>query len=201
MKAYWGALTVLMLVWTGCNKKPEPVVVDMNITETNTTVEEPKLGIYDWQMNDEILTEGSAAKVVVVKSKRVMILFDEEGKVLSRHRISLGDNPVGTKLKQGDKKTPEGSYNIIDKRSDPKYYREMLLSYPNSEDRKRSKELGFNAGGGITIHAQVPWNWDGHGNDYTLANDWTNGCMAMTNEGMDIAWNMISLGTVIEIRE
>jgi murein L,D-transpeptidase YafK len=130
-----------------------------------------------------------------------MVLLDENDNLLSRHRVSLGENPEGQKIKQGDKRTPEGIYKIIDKRKDKKYYKEMLISYPNSEDRARAKRLGVNPGGGITIHAQVPMFWNGEGDDYTLSHDWTNGCMAMTNKGINTIWDMVSLGTTVEIRK
>jgi murein L,D-transpeptidase YafK len=208
MKNYILLCTVGVLILAGCGKKPKPIK-PAPIKENNQTTiikpppvkKEPKLGMYDWRANDELISQGVAKKIVVVKSKRVMVLFDENDKILSRHRISLGKNNIGTKLKQGDYKTPEGTYSIIDKRSDKVYYREMLLDYPNQEDKERSKGLGFSTGGGITIHAQPNWNWDGHGNDYTLSNDWTEGCIAVTNEGMNAIWEMIALGTVIEIRE
>ena len=200
-------LSTALLLITGCNPKPKPIVKEP-IKENNETViikvpevKEPILGKYDWRMNDELISQSTASRVVVVKSKRVLVLLDDAGNILSRHRISLGKNNIGTKLKQGDYKTPEGVYKIIDKRSDPVYYKEILISYPNQEDRERSRSLGHSTGGGITIHAQVPWNWDGHGNDFTLSNDWTEGCMAVTNKGMDTIWDMLPLGTPIEIRE
>jgi len=200
-----GLVLFLLLILTGCSKNVKPnkdIRGDRNTTTITTTsgaiIDDT---LFDWQQNDEILQEGRAAKIVVVKSKRVLVLFDENGEVLSRHRISLGKNPVGTKLKEGDYKTPEGIYSIVDIRTDPKYYKEILISYPNEEDRRRSRELGFNPGGGITFHAQVPWNWDGHGDDYTLEHDWTIGCMAMTNRGMDDVWSRVDKNTVVEIRE
>jgi len=210
MKNYIVPIALGLLIIAGCDKKPKPIKPP--VKENNQTIqepivikepvkEEPKLGMYDWRSNDEIISQSPASKIVVVKSKRVMVLFDENDNVLSRHRISLGKNNIGTKLKQGDYKTPEGTYSVIDKRSDNVYYKEILISYPNQEDKERSKSLGFRTGGGITIHAQPNWNWDGHGNDYTLSNDWTEGCMAVTNEGMDTIWEMIALGTPIEIRE
>jgi len=205
-------LTLSLWLLTGCGKKVTPVidtnttVVDINTTvvdKNTTTTEEivPELDIFDWQQNDELIHKGMASKLVVVKSKHVLVLFDEEGNILSRHRISLGKNSMGTKLKRGDYKTPEGTYHMVEKVSDPKYYKKIRISYPNSDDIARSKALGFNPGNGITIHAQIPWNWDGHLNDYTLARDWTNGCIAMTNEGMDSIWDKVSNATVIEIRE
>ncbi|MCH9740969.1 MAG: L,D-transpeptidase family protein [Epsilonproteobacteria bacterium] len=196
-------LVILMLgaiILTGCSqKKVEPKIVE----ENKTIIPEPvvEMDIFDWYQNDELIETKPASKIVVVKSKRVMVLFDEDENILSRHRISLGKNPEGPKLKQGDQKTPEGVYKIIDKRKDKKYYKEILIDYPNAEDKKRSKKLGFNPGGGITFHAQVPEFWDGHGDDYTLAHDWTEGCVAMTNLGMDNIWKMVKLGTMVEIRE
>jgi len=195
-----GLIGIFLLA--GCNQKIKPKppkVIENNSTNLGELIV-PEDGVFDWQQNDEVIKEGVATKMVVVKSKRVLVLFNAEGDVLSRHRISLGEHPVGTKLQQGDKKTPEGTYSIVDIRTDPKYYKEILISYPNAEDRRRSKELGLNPGGGITFHAQVPWNWGGSGDDHTLAHDWTIGCMAMTNKGMDNVWSSVNKDTVVEIR-
>jgi murein L,D-transpeptidase YafK len=200
MKNYLLAMFILIFL-TGCfqQKIKPPVLVENNVSLGEEVII-PELGVFDWQQNDELIKSGIAVKMIVVKSKRVVVLFNEEGDVLSRHRISLG-SPLGTKLKQGDKKTPEGTYTIRDIRGDKKYYKEILISYPNAEDRQRSRDLGFNPGGGITFHAQVPWNWGGSGDDHTLANDWTEGCMAMTNHGMDTVLSMIDKNTIVEIRE
>lgn len=206
MKYYGiGVVVSFLLMLTGCGKKPKPVeepkeeIKEVVVAPVEEIV--PEVSIYDWQQNDELIKQGKAIKMVVVKEKRVLVLFDEEGDVLSRHRVSLGENPIGTKLKMGDKKTPEGVYRIRDIRPDKKYYKEILISYPNEEDKQRSKALGFNPGGGITFHAQVPWNWDGKGDDYTLSNDWTIGCIAMTNHGMDTVLSMIDKNTIVEIQE
>ncbi len=164
-------------------------------------MEEEEKDVFTWKQNDEVFMEGVASKIVVVKSKRVAVLFDADDNMLSRHRISLGEHPIGAKRKKGDKKTPEGVYRILDIRRDPKYYKEILISYPNREDIEASRALGVNPGGGITFHAQVPWNWDGHGDDYTLSHDWTIGCMAMTNKGMDNVWSSVNKDTIVEIRE
>ena len=198
MQKFLMFLTLMVLIFTGCQKKIEPSGQGENNISLGERLEDG--GVFDWQQNDEVIQDGVATKMVVVKSKRVLVLFNAEGDVLSRHRISLGENPVGTKLKQGDHKTPEGTYSIVDMRSDPKYYKELLISYPNAEDRMRARELGFNPGSGITFHAQVPWNWGGSGDDHTLSHDWTNGCMAMTNKGMDTVWNSVNKNTVVEIR-
>jgi murein L,D-transpeptidase YafK len=206
---YLKILTIGTILFSGCTEKkiepkpPKKVEENITIEEPTTAISiEPDIpDIYDWYQNDELIKKKRASKIVVIKSKRVMVLLDEDENLLSRHRISLGKHPEGRKIKRGDKKTPVGIYKIIDKRKDKKYYKELLISYPNSEDRARAKELGVNPGNGITIHAQVPMFWDGKGDDYTLSHDWTNGCMAMTNKGINTIWNMVALGTPIEIRE
>lgn len=202
MKKYLIVVSLGLVLFTGCGKKVEPkkevVVEPLPVPVVEEVV--PEKSVFDWQQNDEIIKKGKATKMVVVKSKRVLVLFNDKGEVLSRHRLSLG-TPVGTKLKQGDNKTPEGIYSIRDIRPDKKYYHEILISYPNEEDIKRSKALGFNPGGGITFHGQVPWNWNGSGDDYTLSHDWTEGCMALTNHGMDTVLSMVDENTVVEIRK
>jgi len=170
------------------------------IAGCNTKQVQPKNGLFDYTYNDEVISHAKAAKIIISKSKHVMVVLDKQGNLTSKHRISLGKNNTGTKLQRGDYKTPEGTYKIVDKRTDKKYYKELLLSYPNEADKARSRKLGFNPGDGITIHAQVPWNWGGKGDDYTLEHDWTQGCVGITNKGMDTIWESVALGTKIEIR-
>ena len=52
--------------------------------------------------------------IVVNKEKRNIIMY-KENKVLKKFKISLGFEPIGTKIKKGDGKTPEGLYYIEDK--------------------------------------------------------------------------------------
>jgi murein L,D-transpeptidase YafK len=46
-------------------------------------------------------------------------------------RISLGANPVGHKIKEGDNKTPEGTYYISYKNPNSRGYKSLKISYPN----------------------------------------------------------------------
>ena len=48
-------------------------------------------------------------KVLVKKAERTLQLL-KNGKVLRTYRIALGLNPVGNKIKEGDRRTPEGKY-------------------------------------------------------------------------------------------
>jgi murein L,D-transpeptidase YafK len=75
-----------------------------------------------------------------------------------------------------------------------------MISYPNSADRKRARRKGVSPGGYITIHGQPKWNADGRGDSYTLAHDWTEGCMAVPNKAMDALWAAVHNGVKINIR-
>jgi murein L,D-transpeptidase YafK len=140
-------------------------------------------------------------KIVVKKSAHKMYLY-KDGKVIKTCRVSLGKNASkGPKIKEGDFRTPTGSYKIINKRCHPVKYRALYLNYPNAQDRARAKAMGVKPGGLITIHGQPYWNRDGRGDSYTLSHDWTNGCIAVTNKDLDYIWSHVAIGTPIILEE
>jgi len=142
-----------------------------------------------------------ADKIVVDKTSRTMTLYSN-GSEMTTMPVSLGANDYqGNKVRQGDFKTPLGSYRILDKRCHSVKYRAMTISYPNAQDRARAAKLGVNPGSMITIHGQPHWNADGHGDSYTLSNDWTNGCIALTNSDLDWLWGSVRVGVPIIINE
>ena len=143
--------------------------------------------------------DGSIDRIVVVKKDRKMYLY-KEGKVQQTIPVSLGKNPIGHKQQQGDNRTPEGEYFIHRKLCSPKYYRSLCISYPRPSDKQSAQARGVSPGGDITIHAQPIWNADGKGNDYTLARNWTQGCVAVTNEAMKELWYAVREGVPITIR-
>ena len=138
-------------------------------------------------------------RIVVYKKERKMYLY-KDGVVKSVFPISLGKNPIGHKVQQGDNRTPEGEFFIHRKLCSQKYYRSLCISYPRPEDKQRAKALGVNPGGDITIHAQPKWNADGRGNKYTLSNDWTQGCVAVTNSAMSQLWYAVREGVPVTIK-
>ena len=157
----------------------------------------------EYSLNDcnrNILTDELIDKISIYKSSRNMYLY-KNAKIIYKFKISLGKNPKGHKLKQGDFKTPIGKYTITLKRCDKKYYRAIYISYPDSEDLTRGAKSGVNVGSGITIHSQPTWNADGKGDEYTLSRDWTQGCIAITTADMQILWSRLKIATPIEIRE
>ncbi len=142
-----------------------------------------------------------ADHIIVDKSDRKMYLY-RGGSVIKVFPVSLGANDYrGPKVKQGDKRTPIGTYRILNKRCHAVKYMAMTISYPNASDIARARAAGVNPGSLITIHGQPHWNADGHGDAYTLSKDWTDGCVALTNKGMRELWSMVRVGTPITLRQ
>lgn len=139
----------------------------------------------------------SVDRVLVEKSKNKMYLLDGE-RVLRTYNISLGANPVGHKVKEGDMRTPEGEYLLIYKNNKSKFYRSITVSYPNEEDIKRAMARGVNPGGDIVIHG-FP-NALGNVTGPFKPLNWTEGCIAVRNHEMDELFDLIALNTPIEIR-
>lgn len=132
----------------------------------------------------------------MLKSERALLLFDGEV-VLVSYEVALGSSPVGAKERAGDGRTPEGAY-LLDWRSEESdFHRAIHVSYPNARDRARARALGVSPGGGILIHG-LPNGLEEIGADHR-SGDWTDGCIALTNEEMDQIWELIPDGTPIEI--
>jgi murein L,D-transpeptidase YafK len=137
-----------------------------------------------------------ADQVLIKKSERKLYLV-RDGINYKGFSIALGPRPRGHKLYVGDERTPEGSYVLDLKYEESDFYKAIHISYPNEQDIKRAAETGVNPGGSIMIH--------GAPNNTTLPPDliqkfnWTNGCIALTNEDMDEIWLAIEPGTPIDI--
>ena len=176
-------------LFTACAVKSETTKGKYNLAECKKEL----LDATDYEQGDGI------DHIVVVKKERKMYLY-KDGKVEETIPISLGKNPIGNKQRRGDNKTPEGEFFIHRKLCSPKYYRSLCISYPRPSDRARARAKGVNPGGDITIHAQPAWNADGNGDSHTLSNDWTQGCVAVTNSAMKELWYAVREGVPITIR-
>lgn len=135
-------------------------------------------------------------KVVVDKSSRSMALLSQ-GEVVRSYRIALGDNPQGHKREEGDERTPEGTYTLDYKNENSIAHRSIHISYPNAADKADAASRGVSPGGDIMIHGQM--NGFGSLAKVMQQRDWTNGCIAVTNEEMDEIMSVVELGTPIEI--
>jgi murein L,D-transpeptidase YafK len=138
-----------------------------------------------------------ADQVIAVKSQRTLTLLSH-GKVLRTYSVALGGSPVGAKEQQGDHKTPEGHYIFGRRNAKSHFYKSIHVSYPNDRDKKRASQRGVSAGGDIMIHG-LPNGFGWLGATHR-AQDWTDGCVAVTNAEMDEIWQLVPDGTPIEIR-
>jgi murein L,D-transpeptidase YafK len=134
--------------------------------------------------------------VRVDKSARQMELVSE-GLVLRTYSIALGANPLGHKQQEGDERTPEGRYSLDWRNPQSAFTRSIHISYPNKADKDRAWKEGVSPGGMIMIHGQSKgfgwWAW------LFQLFDWTNGCIAVTDEEMNEIWDRVADGTPIEI--
>jgi murein L,D-transpeptidase YafK len=136
-------------------------------------------------------------RVIVLKQERTLQLMSG-GKVLKTYKIALGGNPIGPKVQQGDHRTPEGIY-VLDRRNvHSQYYKSIHISYPNASDRANAAKLHIAPGGDIFLHG-LPNGYGWVGSEHRLK-DWTDGCVAVTDEEIDAIWKLVADGTPIEIR-
>src|SRR5919112_1787742 len=133
----------------------------------------------------------------VVKGERRLYLT-RDGRVMRSFRVALGRQPKGTKIYQGDGRTPEGVYEVAGFNPGSRFHRAIRVSYPNEQDVVRARALGQSAGGDIMIHGLAPER-RGFGAGHWQFN-WTNGCIAVTDREIEEIWQRVEIGTPIEIR-
>jgi murein L,D-transpeptidase YafK len=136
-----------------------------------------------------------ANRILVDKSERKLVLF-ADGKPLRTYEVSLGYNPIGHKRYEGDKRTPEGIYLIDDKNSNSAFHLSLHISYPNERDVQEATDRGVEPGGQIVLHG-LPTGLIKVSNKYEV--DWTDGCIALSNADIEEIWQLVDVGTLIEI--
>ena len=154
--------------------------------------------IYYFFPEKKLDTTKKIDKIVVIKNKRKLIVYSK-GELLKTYRISLGLKTVGHKQYEGDKKTPEGIYTINDKNPNSAYHLNLGISYPNKEDFAYAKRHNKSPGGLIKIHGLK--NSYGFIGKFHRWFDWTQGCIAVTNNEIEELYHNVSIGTIIEILE
>ncbi|WPP49099.1 L,D-transpeptidase family protein [Catalinimonas niigatensis] len=135
-------------------------------------------------------------QLVVYKRKRKLQLWSK-GKRIKTYTIALGQKPTGAKEIEGDMRTPQGVYTIHSRNPESAFYLNLGISYPNEKDKAYANELGHSAGGAIKIHGLR--NGSGWKGRFHRLNDWTAGCIAVTNAEMKELYRAVPLGTPIII--
>ncbi len=142
--------------------------------------------------------------ILVQKTAHTLSLY-EGAQVLKVYPIVLGKDPLWAKLYEGDHRTPEGEYHIVDKYFHPYWSRFMLLNYPtpaNQEIYDWSRAEGLlpergsdvpGIGGAIGIHGVQDESLNAQGIN------WTEGCVSLFNRDVDELYDLVPLGTRVVI--
>lgn len=129
----------------------------------------------------------TADKIVVEKENRRLHLM-RDGEIFRTFEIALGVAPIGNKEREGDKRTPEGRYLLDDRNPDSDFFLSIHISYPSLAERVAARQKGLDPGGAIMIHGQP--NEPTYSAAYYRQEDWTNGCIAVSNSDMIDIWLM-----------
>ena len=142
--------------------------------------------------------------IIVDKSDYELKVYDDEG-WYATYPIVFGSKDLSDKMKEGDKRTPDGSFKVILKKIHPKWGPELLLDYPNDISYQRFKERKSRGliprtakiGGGIAIHATRPQE------EWTIDNfyNWTDGCVSVKYTEMKDLFSYIPVGTPVTIQQ
>ena len=138
--------------------------------------------------------EGTHA-VIIDKSSHKAYLINE-GELVRSFECELGYNSAHQKLFSGDGATPEGLYKVTKIKNNSRFHRALLLNYPNQMDLNRFKNN--KARGIISRHARIGALIEVHG-EGGKSKDWTDGCIALTNEDIDHLLKYVSIGTPVTI--
>ena len=140
--------------------------------------------------------QGTTA-VVVDKAARSLVVY-RAGKPVARFPAEFGTAGLAPKRHAGDCATPEGRYRVAQVKTGgaTRFYKALLLDYPNAEDRRRfaaaraAGEISPRVGIGSLIEIH------GHGGE---GRDWTEGCVALTDEHMDRLLELVGRGAAVTI--
>ncbi|MDF9798183.1 murein L,D-transpeptidase YafK [Catalinimonas alkaloidigena] len=135
-------------------------------------------------------------RLIVFKKRKILQLWSK-GKLVKVYKVALGKVPVGAKSREGDMRTPEGSYFIHDKNPKSAFYLNLGISYPNDRDQAHAEANGLKPGSAIKIHGlRNGCGWRGRFHRYR---NWTAGCIALTNAEIEELYRAVPLHTPINI--
>lgn len=154
------------------------------------------------------LHSAAAAELLIHKQKR--LLQYRNGEVTREFQVSLGFTPIGPKMKQGDGKTPEGVYYIMNKNPKSRFHLSIGVSYPNIEDASKGLQAGlisrkqYSAIAKAIRHRRIPPQGTRLGGEIYIhgggtQSDWTWGCIALSNEDITFLYRHIKVGDKVTI--
>jgi len=154
-------------------------------------------------------TGAAASELIVSKSERRLEFKD--GSATREFSIGLGTSPVGRKSRQGDRKTPEGTYAITHKNSRSQFYLSLGISYPNLDDAKSGLRAGLLSQAeyakieSANVRGHLPPQNTPLGGDIFIhgrgsQSDWTWGCIALDDVDMKFLFDHVQVGDKITIK-
>ncbi len=151
-----------------------------------------------------------------INAEKVFLLIDksdyrmyvyEDVTLLKIYKVVFGSNDQSDKFVEGDKRTPNGTFRIAQKRVDNRWSRFMLLDYPNNESmEKHARRVsrgearpGADLGGGIGLHGV---EYASGIRDYYVDQriNWTLGCVSLKNGDINEIFEVVKVGTPVVIR-
>ena len=198
------SLISLVLIATGCQVQSSARSAEVANRPANSAAHESV------EQRPKLQLPLRQPKIVVKKGQRQLLLFSE-GKLVRTYHIGLGLSPVGDKVRQGDRRTPEGDFYIFTKNDKSAYYLSLGVSYPNATHAERGLRDGLitKAQHDTIISALrakkgPPQNTRLGGDIYIHGNgsqsDWTWGCVALENEDIRELFNAVGVGTPVTIK-
>jgi murein L,D-transpeptidase YafK len=160
----------------------------MSAVATPTITHTPVVGIKGIVVADSIVVE---------KARRTLTLFSGGYAVRSYH-IALGKQPAGDKVQRGDGRTPEGVFRVDYKNPQSKYHMALHISYPDEAHARRAAARGVSPGGDIMVHG-LPAAYAQLGAEHAEY-DWTEGCIAVTDQEIEEIWRAVPPGSPIQIK-
>lgn len=167
-----------------------PAAPDMPSSAAGTLQQSPRVALLPSPALPQI------DHLVVRKSQRRLYLMDGS-RVVRSYKVALGLEPIGPKERDGDFRTPEGWYHLARRNPRSDYFLSIQISYPNADDMHRARLHHWQTGGSIMIHGlpnrlkNSPW--------YYHHNDWTDGCIAVSDADMVEIWLLTRDGLPIDI--
>ena len=135
--------------------------------------------------------------LIVDKGARQLSAY-AHGQLLRTYHVALGRDPIGQKVREGDRRTPEGIYTIDRHNPTSSFHRALHVSYPSPADTARARSEGYDPGGEIMVHGiHNGLGWIGRAHRLV---DWTVGCVALTDPEIEEIYRVVPDGTRIEIR-
>lgn len=155
----------------------------------------------DWQdqaASTIIESRRTGSSAILIEKIPGRCYLYQAGKKKYTFEAEFGSNWIGDKKVKGDMATPEGRYVITKKLSGgaTRYHKALMINYPNKQDIEEFNDRIRR--GVIPADARIGDMIEIHGEGGKGGN-WTQGCVALKNNDIDILYRYVSTGTPVTI--